>query len=636
MQKDLDLLKRSMKRKRSLSLTDLKEALQIRSDDALMTQIIKLLDRELNNYKFNREHSCHSFLFKCFDYLEYNRNKVNFDDPNEEAYIRLELVQLSKVIENKLANPDRIVRKTFFDNNQEILIKLQDRIANFKAIYEAPEYDDADLLTYIIMHHVVFEIKDEHRVKQIMKEIPVTKKARNADGKSLLQEVVEKYVEAVKQNDNLFNIRYYASIIKLISKSFNDKQILMYIKTIILGAEAEIKASQNLNSTLKYRLTYYLAEASDTLKLDLKCKKEALSFKYMLNNEYSHDLDAEISTCHYDKTNYRDLRHLKVFTIDDYRAKFHEDAFSFKIDDEGNYELGIYITDVDAFIKEHSPLNNEAEKRATALDCYYVSIIPSELRKTILSLNEKQDNPVIAFTFKFDNHAKMIDLKTDLALINVDKNYNYSNVKEVLKKDKSDSLSHILNLIQTRKKNFNGENGLLDKNMEKLKVKEDTIGQTITQELSIFLNLVVANHFSKRNLPFIYHIDHFFDNDELFDYINAAVPNEKLSTPYINALKNATTPVILSPVNYGYHRLNAKAYCDVKSPGCTYTALVNQRMIKRYMINKDYHNYDQIETDVKYITNLCEIVNQRNKVTNSYFEDVAIRQSNHRALTNHK
>ena len=63
----------------------------------------------------------------------------------------------------------------------------------------------------------------------------------------------------------------------------------------------------------------------------------------------------------------RDFRDITTFTIDPFDAKDFDDALSFKILENGNYEVGVHIADVSHYIVPDSALDKEALDRATSV-----------------------------------------------------------------------------------------------------------------------------------------------------------------------------------------------------------------------------------------------------------------------------
>lgn len=62
-----------------------------------------------------------------------------------------------------------------------------------------------------------------------------------------------------------------------------------------------------------------------------------------------------------------DLRQDCVFTIDPASAVDLDDALSCKVLPNGNYEVGVHISDVSHFLKEGTPLDKAVSERATTI-----------------------------------------------------------------------------------------------------------------------------------------------------------------------------------------------------------------------------------------------------------------------------
>src|SRR5690606_22967252 len=63
----------------------------------------------------------------------------------------------------------------------------------------------------------------------------------------------------------------------------------------------------------------------------------------------------------------RDFRDVLTFTIDPFDAKDFDDAISFQILENGNYEIGVHIADVSHYVTPDSILDKEAFQRGTSV-----------------------------------------------------------------------------------------------------------------------------------------------------------------------------------------------------------------------------------------------------------------------------
>src|SRR5699024_7762835 len=81
--------------------------------------------------------------------------------------------------------------------------------------------------------------------------------------------------------------------------------------------------------------------------------------------EFARSLDTKIRPAEVKKR--RDMRQIHTFTIDPKDAKDFDDALSFRVLENGNYEIGIHIADVSFYVQPDTLLDEEAYARGTSI-----------------------------------------------------------------------------------------------------------------------------------------------------------------------------------------------------------------------------------------------------------------------------
>ncbi len=125
--------------------------------------------------------------------------------------------------------------------------------------------------------------------------------------------------------------------------------------------------------------------------------------------EYANKLDTKINKEEIKKR--RDMRSDLTFTIDPKDAKDFDDALSFKVMEDGNYEIGIHIADVSHYLTPGNILDDEAYERATSVYLVdrVVPMLPEVLSNNACSLRPNEEKYTFSAVFKMNNKAEVID-----------------------------------------------------------------------------------------------------------------------------------------------------------------------------------------------------------------------------------
>jgi len=109
--------------------------------------------------------------------------------------------------------------------------------------------------------------------------------------------------------------------------------------------------------------------------------------------------------------NRRDMRKDLTFTIDPKDAKDFDDALSFKVLENGLFEIGIHIADVSHYLEEGTILDDEAYERATSVYLVdrVVPMLPEILSNGACSLRPHEEKYTFSAVFKLNEKAEIKD-----------------------------------------------------------------------------------------------------------------------------------------------------------------------------------------------------------------------------------
>lgn len=105
----------------------------------------------------------------------------------------------------------------------------------------------------------------------------------------------------------------------------------------------------------------------------------------------------------------RDMRDVPTFTIDPKDAKDFDDALSFQILENGNYEIGIHIADVSHYLQPGTVLDDEAYERATSVYLVdrVVPMLPEILSNGACSLRPNEEKYTFSAVFEMNDKAEI-------------------------------------------------------------------------------------------------------------------------------------------------------------------------------------------------------------------------------------
>ena len=623
MSRDVALLKYHLTNAPKMPINELRKNLKLTSDDEIMYQLVELMERELNNFNFNAHPSNHYILGLCLDYLEYTPSKLKLKNDQIHAEISHKLLKMVNPIETMMDNPGNNKSYLTYKNNHRLLESARDRIINYKRKYAASIVEEFDPAIYEFMYDLVFKYRKIEYLKKVLQEKPNLINVKDKLGKPLMEHAVEKYLSLIHDEHNLVDIFYFENVVTLLSRGYNNKESLSTIQNLIYKKNHEINTTHYRPNLKSKRMEFNLYQIAKCFRMQhlYPTHVQNLNFKYNVNNFFEDDiLHAVEKTYMYDPKGYKDYRLKNVFTIDDNNCVFREDAVSFTNLGNGKYELGVYIADIDARIGEGSKLDLEALKRAVSTRETYQYLFPKEFLNNQMSLLKDKDHPVLAYTFIIDDKMNVLDFKVEKAIVNIKNNYNYNDTKDMLNKKNKDhqairnlySVASSIEDIRTNKPYITLKNHPF--------ISHNNPGEYIISEISVFLNSQVAEYFYNNNLPFIYRVDSYDEHKEVLGTAKQIFKDDK--SKVVDVLKSYNAPTQLTPLNKGFESLKRTAYGSVTNPGRWYDALVNQRLVKKFMVDNMICDRNTLMHYDSVVAFLSKCLNERNELGYYYKNEV--------------
>ena len=339
-----------------------------------------------------------------------------------------------------------------------------------------------------------------------------------------------------------------------------------------------------------------------------------------------------------------DLTNDVIFTIDSVHTKDMDDAISIKKIDNGNYLLGVHIADVAHYVKPGSTLFEEARKRATSLYLgdTVIPMLPHKLSNGICSLNEGVDRLTKSCFIEIDSKGKIIDYKIVDSVINSKKKMTYEELNAIFQNGTYNedyipflkelchmrNLSNILTNTREKRGNIDFESNDIkvtnDKNQNPIEFisRSNEEAETLIENFMIMANEVVATHFYWQNLPFIYRVHNYPDEEKVsrtLELIQTLGPkliklqnaygqkeiqnilNEYKGTPEYSVISNLLLKNMAkakySTERIGHFALALDNYCHFTSPIRRFPDLAIHSLLD--LFNKDYLKNDNYELQSK-------------------------------------
>ncbi len=232
----------------------------------------------------------------------------------------------------------------------------------------------------------------------------------------------------------------------------------------------------------------------------------------------------------------RDMRKDLTFTIDPTDAKDFDDALSFKVLKNGNFEVGVHIADVSHYVKENTVLEDEAFQRATSVYLVdrVVPMLPEILSNNVCSLRPNEEKLTFSAVFEMNQKGDVVNSWYGRTVIYSDQRFTYDQAQQIITGESLHENNELNLAIKTldslakkmRARRMNHGAISFDKTEVKFKldenanpigvfVKESRDANKLIEEFMLLANRKVAEFIGKKKKTFVYRVHDEPDIDKL-------------------------------------------------------------------------------------------------------------------------
>ena len=613
-----------VKRKRPYSLNKIKEMLFLNDDD-LIYKLTLLLNENLESFSLEDDQK-KKVILNILNYLNYNTDKFILE--NREVILKqLYTIKanLSKKIENEKKRLDTPKKKENYQFLLDIHKVFEYTVLNYQ--YEGEirkqklkDYKKGDPDLYHLTSFVLFKQKDFAYVSALIKHFPSVLKLKNEKDISLFAISLDMYIDALKRKQ-LDEILYYEKVLEtFIDSDFSD----LSSYDLFEGIEKLKEMEEYFEDKDMSSYEFHIKEMIKSLKYRASKKKKTIDqlyLKYHISKDFPSYVLHESYEMNNDFSKRSDLTQKKIFTIDSNQAKNLENAVS--IDYIGDkIEIGIYITDTSFYIHEFSKLEEEAKKRC--FDQSNIHMFPEGMIQNYLSLKEESEKPVEAYIFTLNKNLEIVNFEVKDAVINVQKNFSFEDIKNILIKGQKDPFGEVIDELskisyQLKRKRLNVKSLKED---EKI-LFQSKVGEHLISEYTIFLNHFLASYAYENNIPILYRNNKLEDIGEKIVYLKNLYQTDARFDEIISIFSQIYHPSFYSTESFGHSGLNLPHYTEVTRPNRNYASLHNQRMIKKYLKDKNTDEKEKIKDQIKN-DELCNYLNRQRDWYQSFQNELTL------------
>ena len=323
------------------------------------------------------------------------------------------------------------------------------------------------------------------------------------------------------------------------------------------------------------------------------------------------DLIYRFSTNNNLKCDFKDLTHLKTYTIDDSKTVEIDDAISVeKV--SGQEKLWIHIASPASYIEYQSGIDKKARKLVSTV---YLStktsyMLPEALINNIFSLSDKEKRESLSLGIILNEDGSISSTEIVQSLIQVDYRLDFTEADELIDyapKEEID-LSLISTILESRKswrKNLGSIEILesygkivVEDKIPNIKIIDPTLSRQLISEAMILYGDIISNFTKLNKIPVPYRVQERADK---VSKDNIQLSDNKILYNFLLKKTMGKTYYSINPMQHD--SLALTSYLHATSPIRRYADLLVHYQLNRFLNNKVLISKDDVQQIIHEINN---------------------------------
>lgn len=558
---------------------------------------------------------------------------------NQQQLVDAEIEALHKKVRDLITT-----RPDYVDKSNSNFIELKAIIDNLEGLnlsymYNYIDYYDGN--AYNLVRYLLFEEKNLAFVKYALNKYPHFINARKEDSDCIISDVVDRYIEAIDKYTKYGVLNFQADLFfyDQVLEVLLDSKKIYYSKDLQINVMKKVSDFLNgldpkkYNGEIKAKLIFWCNELQDKLeKLNVKETISHLSYKTDITLDFHESvlsearrfnpkrLKPEVDGRSRTKDEY-------IITIDGEKAEEIDDGLSVRRLPNGNYLLGVHITDPTGYISKNSILYDEAYRRTSSIYLPGLkggSMFPDSYSKNYMSLMQGKSRLATSYYLEVTTDGEILLDRCEFkkTIVNVNKKMSYnsfnllSNVGSDDKRlnDTIEGLHEVCNCLSKRmimdekyriaNREYSNPSGT--------NILGSSMGEKVVEKAMLAVNSTVAHYAAKSGFPFIYRA-HELDQEYLakIDYFDKKFRENPTSDNYevfVKMLKDTYPKSFYTTDSSKGHVGNGVAhYSHLTSPlrrfaDCLATEALNMFYFQDSIDDKDVYEFeDRLNEGCRYL-----------------------------------